>query len=305
MSGRSAQRDENRRKKTVPRYPLIGAHVSIGGGVENAPANGAAIGCVCVQIFAKSSRRWSAPPLTNESAVAFKQACKDASIGPVIGHTGYLINLAAHDKAIHAKSFKSFQDELDRSLRLGLPGLVVHPGTHGGVGEKIGLRQVATDLNKLIKCTPDSNVRILLETTAGQGSSLGYRFQQIAEIMSRVKDKSRVGVCFDTAHVFAAGYDIRTEDACGRVLEEFDQVIGLKRLVAFHFNDSKSDFASRVDRHENIGLGKIGDAPFRFILRDDRFKDLPKILETPKGKKSETEWDMINLRRLRRLASKR
>jgi len=305
VSGKSVECDGSRRKKSVPRYPLIGAHVSIGGGVENAPANGAAVGCVCIQIFTKNSRRWSAPPLTDESADAFKRSCKETAIGPVIGHTGYLINLAANDKAIHAKSFGSFLDELDRSRRLDLPALVVHPGAHGGAGEKTGLRRVATDINKLIDRTPDSNVKILIETTAGQGSCLGYRFDQIAEIISRVKRESRVGVCFDTSHVFAAGYDLRTEDACGRVLEEFDRVIGLNRLNAFHFNDSKSDFASRVDRHEHIGYGKIGDAPFRFILHDDRFKDLPKILETPKGKKNGTEWDIINLRRLRRLAAER
>lgn len=291
-------------RKRIPRYPLVGAHISIAGGIETAPLLGAETGCAAIQIFTKSSRQWNAPTLTDDAVAAFKRNCETARIAPVIAHSGYLINLAARDRDIHAKSLKSFQDELERAERLGLPGLVVHPGSHGGTGETTGLRKITTSINKTLARAADAKVKILLETTAGQGTSIGYRFEHIAEIIAGVKNQSRVGVCFDTCHIFAAGYDIRTEDKWQRTIEEFDHIIGIKRLAVFHFNDSKTPFASRVDRHEHIGQGHIGKPPFGFILRDPRFKEIPKLLETPKGIKGKTDWDVLTLRLLRRLAAR-
>lgn len=289
-------------RKRIPCYPLVGAHISIAGGVETAPLLGAETGCVTIQIFTKSSRQWNARALTDDAVAAFKRNCEAARIAPVIGHTGYLINLAARDRENHAKSMKSFQDELERSEQLGLPGLVVHPGSHGDAGETAGLRKIIDSINKLIERTADAKVKILLETAAGQGTSVGYRFEHIAEIIAGVKNQSRVDVCFDTCHAFAAGYDIRTQDEWQRTIEEFDRIIGIKRLAVFHFNDSKTPFASRVDRHEHIGQGHIGKPPFGFILRDPRFKEIPKLLETPKGIKGKTNWDVLNLRLLRKLS---
>ena len=281
--------------------PLIGAHMSIAGGVDRAPLRGRELGCACMQIFTKSNRQWAARALAEEEIRAFKRNCKETRIAPVIGHTCYLINLGSADSEIAKKSLDCFLLELRRAEQLGLPGLVAHPGAHGGAGETAGLRKITKAINELIDRTPRAKVKILLETTAGQGTNLGYRFEHIAEIIAGVKKESRMAVCFDTCHAFTAGYDIRTEECYHRTFEEFDKIIGLNRLAAFHVNDSKTDLGSQVDRHEHIGHGKIGKAAFRFILLDSRFKEIPKILETPKGKKGKTEWDVINLRLLRRM----
>ena len=281
---------------------LIGAHMSISGGVELSPLRGRDVGCACIQIFTKSNMQWAARPLGEKEIAAFKLNCAQTGIGPVVAHDSYLINLGAADTApLAKKSFDSFLLELERCRALGLPAIIAHPGSHTGAGEAAGLRRIRSAVDELLERTTGSPVHILLETTAGQGSNLGYRFEQLAEMMEGVKQKSRVGVCLDTCHVFAAGYDIRTEDGYGRTMEEFDKVIGLKKLQAFHINDSKGELGSKLDRHEHIGHGCLGKEPFRLLLRDERFAAIPKVLETPKGKQGKLEWDVINLKTLREL----
>lgn len=283
---------------------LIGAHMSIAGGVEQAPLRGRDVGCACIQIFTKSNRQWAARPLKAEEIEGFKRNCTEVGIAPALGHDCYLINLGAADRVVWRKSFDCLLVELQRSEQLGLLGLVFHPGAHSGAGEKAGLRRIIRSVDKLLEKTKGSNVKMLVETTAGQGTNVGYRFEHLAEIITSVKHTSRMGVCYDTCHTFAAGYDIRTEDAYQRTMEEFDKVVGLSRICAFHFNDSKNDLGSGVDRHQHIGHGKLGKDPFRLILLDPRFKSVPKILETPKGKRGRTDWDVVNLNLLRRLAGK-
>jgi len=282
---------------------LIGAHMSISGGVELAPLRGRDVGCACIQIFTKSNMQWAARPLGEKEIAAFKLNCAQTGIGPVVAHDSYLINLGAADTApLAKKSFDSFLLELERCRALGLPAIIAHPGSHTGAGEAAGLRRIRSAVDELLERTTGSPVHILLETTAGQGSNLGYRFEHLAEIIEGVRQKSRAGVCLDTCHVFAAGYDIRTEDGYRRTLEEFDKIIGLKKLQAFHLNDSKGDLGSKLDRHEQIGHGRLGKEAFRLLLRDKRFAAVPKVLETPKGKRGKTEWDVINLRLLRQLS---
>jgi deoxyribonuclease-4 len=283
---------------------LIGAHMSTSGGVRNAPVRGHEVGCACIQIFTKSNMQWAAKPLDPEDVAEFHRNCEELDIAPVMAHDSYLINLCATDPALAKKSFDSFLMEMERCDQLKLPGLIMHPGSHTGAGEEAGMRDVIAAVNGLIAKTPDSTVRILFETTAGQGSNLGYTFEQIAQLVDGAKEKQRVGVCLDTCHVFAAGYDIRTQRGYKQVMGEFDKLIGIKNLRAFHFNDAKGDLGSKLDRHEHIGHGKLGDDAFRFILRDPRFDEVPKLLETPKGKKGKQEWDVINLTTLRRLAGK-
>ncbi len=293
-------------RKTASRVErlLIGAHMSISGGVELAPLRGRDVGCACIQIFTKSNMQWAARPLEEKEIAAFKLNCAETGIAPVVAHNSYLINLGAAEAApLAKKSFDSFLLELERCRALGLPAIVAHPGSHTGAGEAAGLRRIRSAVDELLERTSGSPVHILLETTAGQGSNLGYRFEQLAEMMEGVKQKSRAGVCLDTCHVFAAGYDIRTEDGYHRTLEEFDKILGLKKLQAFHLNDSKGDLGSKLDRHEHIGRGRLGKEAFRLLLRDKRFAAIPKVLETPKGKHGKTEWDVINLRLLRQLGA--
>ena len=284
------------------KQPLIGAHMSISGGVDRAPLRGRDVGCACIQIFTKSRMQWAARPLTGKEIEAFKENCRETGIAPVLAHNCYLINLGSPDKSLARKSFDAFLIEMERCRILGLPAIIVHPGSHTGSGETAGLLRITQAIDKLIRQTKGSEVKILVETTAGQGSNLGYRFEQLARIIAGVKQKSRIGVCYDTCHTFAAGYDIRTRDAYHRTMEEFDRIIGLELLQAFHFNDSKQGLGSKIDRHEHIGHGKLGKEPFRFILQDARFTTVPKILETPKGTHGKGDWDITNLNLLRRLA---
>ena len=282
--------------------PLIGAHMSISGGVDQAPLRGQSVGCRCIQIFTKSNMQWAARPLAKKEIVAFKRNCIETGIAPVVAHNCYLINVGTADRELHRKSLDSFHMELERCRQLGVPAIIAHPGSHTGSGEAAGLKRITQAVGDLSERTRGTTVKILVETTAGQGSNLGYRFEQLAEIIAGVKEKARVGVCYDTCHTFAAGYDIRTEDAYHRTMEEFDEIIGVERIEAFHFNDCKQGLGSRIDRHEHVGRGKLGKEPFRLILQDPRFEKIPKILETPKGKRGKTEWDVVNLNLLRRLA---
>ncbi len=288
-------------KKLSGAEPLIGAHMSTSGGMDQAPARGSDVGCRCIQIFTKSNMQWAARPLEEKEIQGFRDNCDKLGIWPVVAHNSYLINLSAADEALALKSLDSLVMEMERCRALGLPSLIMHPGSHADT--QAGLRLVAEALNRVIERTKDSPVKVLLETTAGQGTNLGHRFEELAEIIGKVECQERMGVCMDTCHVFAAGYDLRTPEVYARTMAEFDKVIGLKRLQAFHFNDAKQGLGSRIDRHEHIGEGHLGTGAFRLILKDSRFAKVPKVLETPKGMKGEEDWDAVSLKLLRKLAA--
>ena len=246
----------------------LGSHMSIAGGLDRAPLRGKQVGCDTIQVFTKSNRQWRAKRISDQEVEAFKANLAATGIGPVVAHDCYLVNLAAPRRAVWKKSVAAFRVELERAERLGIPYLVAHPGSHAGAGEAEGMRRVAEALNVLHAALPGAGVRILLETTAGQGSSLGHRFEQLAAILAGVDQADRVGICLDTCHVFAAGYDIRTPDGYRKTVEDLDACLGLERLQAIHLNDSKGGLGSRVDRHEHIGKGRLGLAPFRRLLND-------------------------------------
>ena len=278
---------------------LIGAHMSISGGVFNAFQHGEEVGCATIQIFTKNSNQWKAKELTSEDARKFRESQKKTGISPVVGHNAYLINLASPKKDVYDLSMEAMLVELNRAELLGLPYLVMHPGAHLESGEREGIRKIARSIDKLHQKTKGFGVKICLETTAGQGSAIGYRFEQLAEIIDRVKESERLGVCYDTCHTFAAGYDIRAKKAYEETFEEFDQHIGLQKLKVIHLNDSLKDLDSRVDRHQHIGEGKIGLEGFRLLMNDRRWEKVPKILETPK--EGGTAKDIENLSLLRSL----
>ncbi len=278
---------------------LIGAHMSISGGVFNAILAGEELDCTTIQIFTKNNNQWKAKELTQDEVDKFFQQQKRTRIAPIVGHNGYLINLASPKDDVFALSKESMLVELQRGEKLGLPYLVMHPGSHLGTGEKEGLKKIAGTINWLHLKTKGYKVKICLETTAGQGSNLGYRFEQLAEIIEMVKENQRLGVCYDTCHTFAAGYDIRTKKAYDNTFKEFDKVIGLSRLKVIHLNDAVKDLGSRIDRHTHIGEGKIGLEGFRLLMNDKRWEKIPKILETPK--EGGTAKDIKNLSVLRSL----
>ena len=277
----------------------LGAHMSIAGGVDKAIDRAESVGCEAVQIFTKNNNQWKARPIPAEQAERFQARLEETGIGPVVAHDSYLINLASSDDALWEKSTEAFRVELERCETLGIPYLVAHPGSHTGAGEDVGLRRVADALNRLHDELPGYRVRTLLETTAGQGTALGATFEQLARITADLRAPERVGYCFDTCHVFAAGYDLRTPDTYAETMATFDAVLGLANLCAVHLNDSKRGLGSRVDRHAHIGEGEIGLAGFRNLVNDDRLRDLPGLLETPKS--DDLHEDIENLARLRRL----
>lgn len=281
----------------------LGAHMSIAGGVGNAFVRGESVGCECMQIFTKSSNQWKARPLAEEDIKGFNKNRKDTGVWPVVAHNSYLINLASPDKELYEKSIDAMLIEIERAEALGLPYIIMHPGAHVGSGEDAGLASVVDALNLLFERTKGHRVSLLLETTAGQGTVLGHRFEHIRAIIDKVKDDKRVGVCLDTCHSYVAGYDIKKRyDA---VFKEFDKIIGLKRLKAFHLNDTLKVLGSRVDRHWHIGKGELGLETFERLMRDERFKELPMILETPKGMDEDgNDMDVVNLRILRKLRRK-
>jgi deoxyribonuclease IV len=262
---------------------LLGAHVSIAGGLFNAPTRGKEIGCSAIQIFTKNQRQWKHSPLTEEQIEQYKNELTKSCIEIVIAHDSYLINLCSPDKNNLHKSRESFIFELARCQALGISGLVFHPGAHLILGEKKGLSLIAESINIVLEKFPEIDTKLLLETTAGQGTSLGYRFEQLEQIIQKIEAKDKVGVCFDTCHIFASGYDIRTAESYQVTFKKFEDIIGLDKLGVFHLNDSKKELGSRVDRHERIGEGKIGLEAFRLIMNDLRFKNVPKILEIPGG----------------------
>jgi len=280
---------------------LLGAHMSIGGGVHMAIERACSINCTAVQMFVKNNMQWFARPLAREEIRAFLEHRQRGELLSIFGHANYLINLAATNPQFHANSMRSLSEELIRADQLELPFLVMHPGAHLGAGEEAGLEKIAASIDAIFRVIPKVKTRIALETTAGQGSCLGHRFEHIAYIIENVREPDRLCVCIDTAHLFAAGYDLGTESGIKKTFREFDRVIGFDRLAAIHVNDSKTARGSRVDRHQHIGKGQIGLDAFRFIMRDRRFRKIPKVLETPKGK--EMREDIRNLRTLRGLAS--
>lgn len=269
--------------------------MSIGGGIEKSLIRGYDLRCNTIQIFTKSSRSWNEKQLEKAEIAAFHEAQKKTSIDPIISHCNYLVNLASPDRSIYQKSISSMFGEMERSELLGIECLVMHPGSHKGSGETAGIEKIAGAINLLHEKTVGFRVKILLETTAGQGTSLGHRFEQIAEIIERVEEKSRVELCLDTCHVFAAGYDLRTEEAYEKIFRDIEKIIGIEKLKVIHLNDSQGDLGSRVDRHEHIGKGLLGEWPFRRIMRDERLKNIPKIIETPRAEGR----DISNLQLLR------
>jgi deoxyribonuclease-4 len=261
---------------------FVGAHVSAAGGVENAPQNAMKIGATAFALFTKNQRQWQAKPLSKESIEAFRRNCDRAGYTPenILPHDSYLINLGHPEDEGLAKSRCAFIDEFERCRQLGLKYLNFHPGSHlGKISESECMARIAASINLALGQTP--GVTAVIENTAGQGGHVGYRFEHLAEIIENVKDRSRVGVCLDTCHSYAAGYDIKTRKGYEKTLGRFDRIVGLKFLKGMHLNDAKKDLGSRVDRHTSIGRGMLGIEPFRFIMNDPRLENIPLILETP------------------------
>lgn len=262
---------------------LLGAHMSIAGGVFRAVERAMSVESTALQIFTKNSNQWKARPLDEEEIHRYKELLGQSDVQVVIAHDSYLLNLGSPEQALWSKSVEALVDELERCRLLDVSGLVVHPGAHMGSGEEEGLRRIAEGIDCAFERTDGSPVKVLLETTAGQGSALGYRFEHLAEIRSRVRIADRLGVCVDTCHLYAAGYGIHTEEGYDETVAEFERIIGLECLEAIHLNDSKKGFGSRVDRHEHIGKGCIGVETFGRVMNDARLAAVPKLLETPKG----------------------
>lgn len=279
--------------------PLLGAHMSISGGLHLAFDRIREVEGEALQIFVKNERQWQSAPLSDDLVQRFLESRDESGHIPVAAHDTYLINLAATDAPKLEKSVNAFADELQRAERLKIDYLIMHPGSHVGSGVESGLERLTENLDRALVRSGTSRVTVLLETTAGQGSSLGSTFEEIAAILCLSRFEDRLGVCFDTCHAFAAGYDFRTRASYRRTISRFDEIIGLERLKFFHLNDSKRDLGSRVDRHEHIGKGRIGLAGFRLLLNDPRFDRHPMVLETPKGK--DLREDKENLQVLRSL----
>ncbi len=281
----------------------LGAHMSIAGGLEKAIERGASIGCTAIQIFTKNSNQWRTPSLSEKEIRAFKTQRDAWGKGSLFAHDSYLINLGSPDEVLFRKSLSAFQEEYDRCGQLDLDFLVMHPGAHVGAGEEGCLAQIARAVQTVLGHSPGVRTKILFEVTAGQGSNVGYRFEHLKFLLEKSGPAERLGICFDTCHVFAAGYDLRTQKVYEETMAEFDRIVGTKNIRAFHLNDSKKGLNCRVDRHEHIGKGAIGLEGFRALMNDGRFRDVPKVLETPKGE--DMAEDVMNLKTLRRLISKR
>jgi deoxyribonuclease IV len=277
----------------------IGAHMSIAGGLHLALERGRELDCGAIQIFLKNQRQWAAKALTSEEVRTFAAARRASAIRHVFAHASYLINLGNPDTSLWAQAVAAFTDELERAEALGLSCVVIHPGSHMGAGLETGLARVTAALDESLARTPGYRVKIALENTAGAGNSIGRTFGELATLIERAARPERIGVCLDTCHLFAAGYDLRTQTGYRRAMDECEATIGRRRVIAFHLNDAKAPLGSGLDRHENIGRGLLGLAPFRLLLNDRRFALVPKVLETPKEPAPAT--DIRNLAVLRRL----
>lgn len=280
---------------------MLGAHESTAGGLHRAFERIYEVGGEALQIFTRNQRQWNAPPLTKDEISTFQEEWERSGRIPVASHASYLINLATSDAVKSERSKKALVAELVRCSQLGIPYLVLHPGSHGGAGEEAGLANVVNLLDAAFECAElkGSDVMVLLETTAGQGTGLGSRFEELAWIMVNSRYAERLGVCVDTCHIFAAGYDITTDESYRATIDALDATVGLQHVHFFHLNDSKKECGSRVDRHEHIGKGHIGLDGFRLLLNDERLQHIPMTLETPKGK--DLREDRENLQRLRDL----
>ena len=283
---------------TLAAMPL-GAHMSIAGGVEKSIDRALGIGCTAMQIFVKSNMQWFAPPLSEKELDAWRGHPRRGELRCVFAHSGYMINLGATNPDFLDKSLRALAEELTRADQLSLPWLVLHPGAHMGTGIEAGLERIVAGIDEVLHRIPKVKTRIALEATAGQGSSLGHTFEQLAFLLEHAREPERLCICLDTAHIFAAGYDISTEKKTAEVFGKFHDTVGVGRLSAIHMNDSKPALGSRVDRHEQIGKGKIGIGAFRFIMNEPRLAAVPKVLETPKG--ADLKEDVENLALLRSL----
>ena len=286
-------------QSTCHSFPRLGAHMSIAGGFERAIERGLKVGCQTIQIFSKSNNQWQAPAITPEQAARFQQAVGDSGVGPVFAHDAYLINVGSPNPKVYGQSKDALKREVERATLLGLAFVVMHPGAHTGSGEEECLKRIAQTVAWVLDQTKGSSVRILYENAAGQGSTVGYSFEHLATLIKLTGRNDRVGVCLDTCHLFAAGYDIRTPDGYAKTIADLDRIVGLKWIQAVHLNDSKKELGSRVDRHEHIGKGRIGLEAFRCLLNDPRLNRVPMVLETPKDE--ECAEDVMNLKVLRGL----
>ena len=288
----------SRFKYTESAGDLIGAHLSTRGGLHTAFERASIVGATAMAVFAKNASQWKGKVLTDEDCALF---ASKRTVKPVLTHASYLINLATTNAEFHKKSLIAMADELDRAERLGISAVVLHPGAHMGAGVKAGIDQIARSFDMIHAVTPNHRVVTLLETMAGQGSCLGCTYEELGQIISLVDDKSRLGICVDTCHVFASGYEIRTRDGYEAMVEEIETHVGIDNVGAFHLNDSKKPLGSRVDRHQHIGDGEIGLDAFGFILNDTRFAGIPKLIETEKN--DDHSWDIRNLKTLRSLVT--
>ena len=275
--------------------------MSIAGGLDRAVERAAGAGCRCVQLFTKNNAQWQAKPIATEQAQRFHAAMDHWEITNPIVHDSYLINLASPDQTLWKKSVHALIDEIQRAEMLNIPYVVTHPGAFTTSSEARGLKNIVRALDEIHAQTGSLACQCLLETTAGQGTALGWRFEQLAEILDSVKEPDRLGVCFDTCHVFAAGYPMGTQKEYRSTMRALNATVGVGRIRAFHLNDSRRELGSRVDRHAHVGHGEMGLAPFGYLLADRRFRKIPMYLETPKGKRDGVDWDEINLASLRNL----
>lgn len=281
--------------------PLLGSHLSIAGGYHKAALAATALGMDTVQIFTKNNNQWRGKPLTDSECRQFQEALKAGNLHLPCAHNSYLINLASPNDELWNKSIDAMTVEVERADALGLVGLVAHPGSYVESSEEAGLKRIIEGLDVVHDRTKGARVKILVEATAGQGTNLGHRFEHLAAILEGVKDSERLAVCLDTCHVFAAGYPLKTRGEYEATFQEFDDLIGVERVRAFHLNDSKKPQGSRVDRHEHLGEGAIGIEPFGWLMNDPRFAELPMFLETAKEERDGEPMDAVNLRRLREL----
>lgn len=280
--------------------PLLGSHLSIAGGYYKAVNTASKLGMDCVQIFTKNNNQWRAKPLVEKDIQLFQDAIAESGIQKPCSHDSYLINLASPKPELWEKSVDAFVIELQRAEALGLVGVVMHPGSFVSSSEGEGLDKIVEGLDRTLDETADLSVEIWLETTAGQGTNLGHRFEHLQFLLENVQDAKRIGVCVDTCHIFAAGYPLQKKSEYKKTFDEFDQTIGIDRIRAFHLNDSKRELGSRVDRHEHIGQGCLGEKPFQHLMKDKRFSNIPMYMETPKGLNDDgVEWDTVNLELLR------
>ena len=281
----------------MPARPLLGIHASTAGGIAEAVPRGVELGCEAIQVFTRSQRQWKARPLEDPAIAEFRRRMRRSPLRVAVSHDSYLINLASPDRSLHRRSTTAFRDEMDRADALGIKWVIFHPGAHMERGVDRGIERIRTTIQGLLDGTPDHKVGLCFENAAGQGTTLGRQLEELSALIRGLTPRRRVGICIDTCHLFAAGYDLRTKRAYEATMRELDAVVGHQRVRAFHLNDSRRELGGRVDRHANIGRGHIGETAFRCLLRDARFAGLPMVLETPGG----PEWFAKDLAVLRRL----